>query len=278
MWIKRTMIWREEWFPEGFLHAVVRKRRKTNRNDSVGKSDIRRRRITTKKRRSVEDGGHGGEPIRDRRSGRRWEVEGHGMAWGPRPVVGLIWATCVSSDVSSSLHGCRWDAGFRCRPVLFRLGPGRCAVSCTSQFPYAVSCSPHWQNKHLPKVDIFRVLWLFNHLFVIQSVITGWWEALRRWENMAYICCPAFSLGWDTDRLDLKEEQRQNLTKRLETWWVNSFWWFLYYKRDVTLPSVRGTGCMAVWDVSIKALLLKQIHVKPFELSSAQLEWLTNGS
>lgn len=44
-------------------------------------------------------------------------VEGHRMAWGPRPVVGLIWDTCASSHISSPLHGRWWNVGFPRRPV-----------------------------------------------------------------------------------------------------------------------------------------------------------------
>lgn len=57
----------------------------------------------------------GAEAVWDRRSWRGGG--GHRMAWGPRPVVGLIWATCASSHVFSPLHGCRWNIGFPCCPV-----------------------------------------------------------------------------------------------------------------------------------------------------------------
>lgn len=121
------------------------------------------------------------------------------------------------------------------------------------------------------KLHIFRVLWLFSLLFVFQSVITGWsFEALRKY---GVRLLSRFSLGWGTNRLDSKTKFDQE-TRRANRFFGGSY----IIKRDVGLPSVRGTGWMAVWDVSIKALLRKQIYGKPFELSSAQLEWLTNGS
>lgn len=86
----------------------------TRRNGIVGKRGTQRGRTTTKLRGSLKDGGHSGETVWDRRSGG---VEGHRMAWGPRPVVGLIRATCASSYVSSPLHGCRWYVGFPLPPV-----------------------------------------------------------------------------------------------------------------------------------------------------------------
>lgn len=104
------------------------------------------------------------------------------MAWGPRPVVGLIWATCASCYVSSTLHGCRWSVGFPQPPGPFCLGPGRCVLSRPAEFHHDDSFfSGFFGNLSTPEVAILKVVCMFHpshrHSF---SFDTGRWKAPRR--------------------------------------------------------------------------------------------------
>lgn len=157
----------------------VEKRGNTQRNDIVGKSGTQRGRTTTKWRGfflKMEDTGE--EAVRDRRSGG---VEGHRMAWGPRPVVGLIWATCESSYVSLPLHGCRWNVGFLCRPqssVLAQVG-AYCPklLSFPMMFPFFQAV---WMLS-TTEVAILKVPCMISlDISVVPSLGMGRWKAWRR--------------------------------------------------------------------------------------------------
>lgn len=106
-WKSHDFSWRDEmyrWRGEGIPGGMA----------SWEKVALRKDWTTTEWRGFLKMENTGQEAVQDRRS---VGVEGHVMAWGPRPVVGLIWATCASGDVSSPLHGGQWNIGFPCRPV-----------------------------------------------------------------------------------------------------------------------------------------------------------------
>lgn len=77
----------------------MRKRGNALKDGTVGICSTPRRWTTREDHSNMEE--RGKETVWDRRNGG---VEGHQMAWGQRPVVGLIQATCASSRVYSSLH------------------------------------------------------------------------------------------------------------------------------------------------------------------------------
>lgn len=80
-------------------------------------------------RSNMED--RGKETVRDRRNGG---VEGHQMAWGQRPVVGLIRATCASSRVYASHHDAD-ETSASPSPGPFCPGPGRYVPSHPAHIP-----------------------------------------------------------------------------------------------------------------------------------------------